>query len=347
MPMTSTLTDPRWTSVLQRDPAADGQFVYSVRSTGVYCRPTCPSRRPNPANVGFYSDAAAAEAAGFRPCRRCHPHGQAPREHMAEMIAAACRMLETAEEIPQLPQLAAYIGLSPSHLQREFRRLTGLTPRQWALARRDQRLREGLHSQPNVTSAIQQAGFSSTSRFYERADQALGMSPQQWRRGGQGSRIRFALGTSSLGEVLVARSDRGICAILLGDDADSLLRELQDRFPKAEMIGGDTGFEKLVAQVVALVERPDQAQSLPLDIRGTAFQRRVWQALSEIPPGTTVSYAELAHRIGAPSASRAVAQACGANALAVAIPCHRVVRQDGGVGRLSLGDSPQTGIAVT
>lgn len=324
-----TEQDPRWCSVLDRDAAADGRFVYAVRTTGVYCRPSCPSRRARPANVVFFDTPDAAEAAGFRACLRCHPRGVSTAAANAAMVAEACRMIERAEDPPGLEALAARIGLSPFHFHRLFRALTGLTPRDWAAARRHERLREGLGRGETVTRAIHGAGFGSVSRFYETSDEVLGMTPTTWRDGGRGTRIRFALGDCALGAILVAQSDIGICAITLGDDPEALLRDLQDRFPRAELIGGDAGFEQLVAQVVGFVEAPRIGLDLPLDIRGTAFQQRVWQALRQIPPGQTVSYTEIASRIGAPSAVRAVAQACAANRIAVAIPCHRVVRTDG------------------
>ncbi len=254
-------------------------------------------------------------------------------EQDAARVTAACRLIEekisAAKPAPALKCLAKYVGLSPFHFQRLFRRVTGVTPRDYAAARREQRLREGLESGEAVTQAITGAGYNSNSRFYEKADAVLGMMPSRYRAGGIREDIRFAVGECTLGSILVAQSGRGICAILLGDDPDSLLRDLQDRFPRADLVGGDGAFEQVVAKVVGLVEAPHIGLELPLDIRGTAFQRRVWQALRKIPVGATVSYSDIARRIGAPQAVRAVAGACAANALAVAIPCHRVVRNDG------------------
>ncbi|WP_341678030.1 bifunctional DNA-binding transcriptional regulator/O6-methylguanine-DNA methyltransferase Ada [Niveibacterium sp. SC-1] len=320
----------RWTAVQRRDAAADGQFVYSVRSTGVYCRPSCGARLPLRENVAFHADGAAAQAAGFRPCRRCRPD-EAPRaERVARLVEAACRRIEEDEQEPSLATLAADAGLSPQHFQRLFKSVVGVSPKAWAMARRGERLRAGLNERHSVTTAAFDAGFNSSARLYANAEAALGMAPQRFRRGGVAETIRFALGECSLGAILVAATGKGLCAILLGDDADALLRDLQDRFPRAELVGGDAGFEQHVAQVVGLVEAPARGDAaLPLDIRGTAFQRRVWQALREIPPGSTLSYEAVARAIGAPRAARAVAAACAANALAVAIPCHRVVRQDG------------------
>jgi AraC family transcriptional regulator of adaptative response/methylated-DNA-[protein]-cysteine methyltransferase len=324
----ATTADPRWARLLARDPAADG-FLYSVSSTGVYCRPACSARRPRPEHVRFHATAAEAEAAGFRPCLRCRPTDPPPAERQAALVAEACRRIEAAEQPPDAAELAGALGISASHLHRMFRTVTGLTPRSYAAALRARRLREKLAASRSVTEAIYEAGFGSSGRFYEAADAALGMTPTAWRAGGAGEEIRFALGPCALGEVLVARSTRGVCAILLGDDADVLLAELQDRFPRATLLGGDVGFEQLVARVVGFVAAPSAGLDLPLDVRGTAFQARVWQALRDIPPGSTASYAEIAARLGQPGAARAVAAACAANALAVAIPCHRVVRGDG------------------
>ncbi|WP_104493891.1 bifunctional DNA-binding transcriptional regulator/O6-methylguanine-DNA methyltransferase Ada [Paracoccus denitrificans] len=324
-----TESDPRWQRVLARDAAADGSFVYAVRTTGVYCRPSCPSRRAKPQNVTLYASPDQAEAAGFRPCRRCNPRGASAAEANAALVAAACRLIEQAETPPTLQALAEAAGLSPFHFHRQFKAVTGLTPRAYAAAHRAGRLRARLAQGASVTGAIYEAGFNSSSRFYEGADGMLGMTPSAWRKGGAGAEIRFALGQCALGAILVAQSRRGICAIALGDDPEALLRDFQDRFPAATLIGGDAEFEALVARIVGFIEAPGIGLDLPLDIRGTAFQQRVWQALRQIPPGTTASYAEIARRIGEPRASRAVAQACAANPIAVAIPCHRVVRSDG------------------
>jgi len=327
----NTALDPRWQTVLRRDKEADGTFVYAVRSTGVYCRPSCASRRANPENVSFFPSPEAAEAQGFRPCLRCHPRGQSPAEASAALIAAACRMIEESEEMPSTEDLARRIGLSPFHFHRQFKALTGMTPRGYGAAHRGGRLREALASGASVTAAIHEAGFGSASRFYEAADSVIGMSPSAFRKGGAKAEIRFALAQCSLGAILVASTEKGLCAISLGDEPEPLLIELQNRFPQARLIGGDAAFEALVARVVAFVEAPGTGLDLPLDIRGTAFQQRVWQALRDIRAGETVSYAELAARIGDPKAVRAVAGACAANTLAVAIPCHRVVRSDGAI----------------
>lgn len=322
--------DPRWTSVVNRDPDADGSFVYAVRTTGVYCRPSCPSRAAKPANVTLYATPAEAEAAGFRACRRCNPDGRSIAELNAELIAAACRLIEASAQIPKLEELATRVGMSPYHFHRQFKSITGLTPRAWGAAHRSRRLRNELSNRErSVTTAILGAGFNSSSRFYGQSSEALGMTPSAFRDGGKNTVIRFAVGQCSLGAILVAQSDRGICAITLGDDPDKLVRDLQDHFPKADLVGGDADFEDLVARVVGFVEAPQTGLDLPLDIRGTAFQERVWQALRQVPAGQTVSYADVARRIGDPGSARAVARACAANRIAVAIPCHRVVRTDG------------------
>jgi len=321
--------DARWRALCDRDPAADGTFFYAVRTTGVYCRPSCGARRPNRENVAFYDSREAARRAGFRPCKRCRPDAPVPGAEQAAMIAKACRMIESAESEPSLESLAGAAGMSRFHFHRVFKAATGVTPKAYAAARRAERLRSELQRSDTVTEAAYGAGFNSSGRFYAASKPMLGMHPKAFRAGGKDAVIRFALGQCSLGAILVAATERGVCAISLGDDPEALLRELQDRFPKAEMIGGDRDFEQLVAKVVGFIEQPTQSVDLPLDIRGTAFQQRVWAALARIPAGKTLSYSELARHVGMPSAVRAVASACAANKLAVAIPCHRVLRNDG------------------
>ncbi|MGU3538814.1 bifunctional DNA-binding transcriptional regulator/O6-methylguanine-DNA methyltransferase Ada [Methylobacterium sp. A54F] len=318
-----------WAALAARDKRADGRFVYSVRTTGVYCRPSCPSRAARPENIAFHASCAAAEAAGFRPCRRCRPDEPSPDGRRAEAVARACRLIEAAETAPDLDTLARAAGFSPAHFHRTFRAATGVTPRAYAAAHRAGRVAEALQTEATVTRALYAAGFNAPSRFYAAAPERLGMDPSTYRRGGPGTRIRFAVAESSLGALLVAATERGVCAILLGDDPDALVRDLQDRFPRAELMGGDAAFEGWVAQVVGFVEAPRRGLDLPLDIGGTAFQQRVWAALRAIPVGTTATYTDVARAIGEPASVRAVAQACGANRLAVAIPCHRVVRSDG------------------
>ncbi|MGJ0510927.1 bifunctional DNA-binding transcriptional regulator/O6-methylguanine-DNA methyltransferase Ada [Methylocystis sp.] len=328
------LDDARWAAVVARDARCDGDFYYCVETTGVYCRPSCPSRPAKRANVRFCATAAEAEAAGFRPCRRCQPDAPSQQERDAEKIARACRMIEAAEAAeapPTLAQLARTIGLSPYHFHRLFSRIAGVTPKAYAQAHRRARLRDELKESRTVTKAIYDSGYNSSARFYATTKDTLGMTPSAYRAGAPSETIRFAIGQSSLGAVLVAASAKGVCAISLGDDPEELLRDLQDRFPRATLVGGDAGFEGYVAAAVSMVERPQSSFELPLDMRGTAFQQRVWAALRDIPAGETASYAEIARRIGAPKATRAVAGACAANPVSLAVPCHRVVRSDGGL----------------
>ncbi len=321
--------DPRYDAIRRRDPAQDGSFVYAVRTTGVYCRPSCAARPARRENVSFHDTCAAAERAGFRPCKRCRPNEPSRQDRQAALVRAACHTIDTADDTPALAGLARAAGLSPYHFHRVFKDIAGITPKAYALARRAARLQDGLGRAASVTEAIYDAGFNASSRFYEGAGDRLGMTPTAYRAGGPGTAIRFALGECSLGAILVAATDRGVCAIIFGDDPAPLLRDLQDRFPKADLLGADPAFESTVAQVVAAVEAPGKALDLPLDIRGTAFQQRVWQALRAIPSGRTASYADIAAAIGTPAAVRAVAAACAANTLAIAIPCHRVIRADG------------------
>lgn len=321
--------EERWQAVVGRDARADGVFYYSVRTTGVYCRPSCAARLARRENVRFYVSPAEAERAGFRACKRCRPNRAALAEEHAAAVEKACRLIEEAEEIPALEALAAAAGMSRFHFHRVFKEVTGLTPRAYAAASRGRRVREELRRRDTVTEAIYGAGFNSNGRFYAAARELLGMTPTKFRSGGDGAAIHFAVGECSLGAILVAATEKGVCAIHLGDDPERLVRDLQDRFPKAELVGGDREFERLVAEVVGFVEMPAKGLDLPLDLRGTAFQERVWRALREVPAGTTTTYAEVAQRIGMPRAVRAVAGACAANDLAVAIPCHRVVRTDG------------------
>lgn len=327
----NTLNDPRWAAVLDRDPTADGQFVYAVRTTGIYCRPGSASRLPRPQNVIFFDTAEQAEAAGYRPSKRATANQTHLATHHAQLVAQACRRIVDAEHLPGLKELAGPSGMSPWHFHRVFKTVTGVTPKAWAYEHRAEQVRSRLGAAPTITDALYGAGFNSNSRFYEASDRLLGMKPSDYRKGGSNAEIRFAVGECFLGSILVAQSQKGVCAILLGDDPDQLVRELQDQFHNATLIGGDAQFEQLIAQVVGFVEAPGIGLTLPLDLQGTAFQQRVWQALRRIPAGTTASYAEIARQIGAPKSFRAVAQACGANRLAVAIPCHRVVRTDGGL----------------
>jgi AraC family transcriptional regulator of adaptative response/methylated-DNA-[protein]-cysteine methyltransferase len=332
-------SDPRWAQIVTRDRSADGQFWYSVVTTGVYCRPSCPSRTANPKNVQLHDTLDDAKATGFRPCKRCNPQGASIDAENAALVAKACRLIERSEEEPSLDELASAVGRSPSHFHRLFKATTGLTPKGYATAQRATLIRDRLMKSNSVTEAIYESGFNSSGRFYEKSNGILGMTPSHYKSGGINEEIRFAIGDSSLGAVLAASSRKGVVAILLGNEPEHLVRELQDRFPKAKLIGADKDYETLIARVIGIIETPAQAQGLdlPLDIRGTVFQQRVWQALQDIPAGSTVSYSELARRIGSPKSVRAVAGACAANNIAVAIPCHRVVRNDGSLSGYAWG----------
>jgi AraC family transcriptional regulator of adaptative response/methylated-DNA-[protein]-cysteine methyltransferase len=277
--------DPRWARVIARDKTADGQFWYSVSTTGIYCRPSCPSRTANPGNVQFHDSLQSAKATGFRPCRRCNPDGPSLEAENAALVAKACRLIESSEEEPALEVIAEAVGLSPGYFHRVFKAAAGLTPKGYAAAYRAKKVREGLAAGTSVTKAIYEAGFSSSGRFYEKSTGMLGMTPSQYRAGGLNEEIRFAVGQSALGAILVASSRNGVAAILLGDDPDELVRALQVRFPKARLIGADRDYEAIIARVVGFMETPELSNELPLDVRGTAFQQRVWQALQEIPVG--------------------------------------------------------------
>lgn len=331
--------DARWAAVVARDKSARELFVFSVVTTGVYCRPSCPARLPKRENVAFYETCADAEAAGFRPCKRCNPREPSLDHRNALKVAKVCRLIETAEEEPKLEELAEAAGLSPHHFHRVFRSITGVTPKAYAAAHRQTRARKQLKRSRSVTEAIHDAGFNSSSRFYARSSEMLGMTPSDFRAGGEDTQMKFAIGKCSLGSILVSASERGVTAIMIGDDPAALRRDLENSFPRARLIGGDKAFEKLVAKVVAFVEAPSKGLELPLDVQGTAFQHRVWKALSAIPLGRTATYAEIAKRIGSPRAVRAVAGACAANKVAVAIPCHRVVRSDGSLSGYRWGEA--------
>ncbi len=327
----TTMTDEdRWTAVTAR---TDADFYYSVRTTGVYCRPSCAARRPRRENVAFHATPAAAEQAGFRPCRRCRPDEAPASERRAATVAVACRAIEAGlaegSPPPSVDGLAVAAGMSRSHFHRAFKEVTGLTPKAYAVEVRNRRVRGSLAATGTVTDAIYDAGFNSNGRFYATSSATLGMTPTDFRAGGAGTTIRFSVGECSLGSVLVAATDLGVCTISLGDDPNALVHDLEDRFPRATITGSDGDFERWMSAVVALVDDPRVGLDLPLDVRGTAFQQRVWLALRDIPAGSTQTYSQVAAAIGAPTAVRAVAAACAANKLAVAIPCHRVVRTDG------------------
>lgn len=312
-----------WQAVCERDAAQDGRFVFAVRSTGIYCRPSCPARRPRRDNVSFHVDASSAEAAGFRPCKRCSPQGQSPAQQLDALVAAACELLRGAQRFT-LPQLAARIGLSPSHLARAFKARTGMTPNAWAAAERRRRLDDHLLRADSVLDAALAAGYSGTRALYEKPQ---AMSPAQRRQRGAGEHLRYAIAPCPLGHMLLATSDKGICALLFGDEPAALREELQQRFAAAQLEEDEEGLRASLEQVLAQLEEPERAAHLPLDIRGSAFQQRVWQALQSIPRGETRSYAQLAGQLD--SHPRAIARACASNAIGLLLPCHRVVASDG------------------
>ena len=318
----------RWQAVCERDARADGQFVFAVLTTGVCCRPSCRSRHALRENVRFYPDVATAQAEGFRPCKRCQPEKTDPQQQKVEKVAAACRLLE--QETPMtLEALARQAALSPFHFHRLFKSVTGMTPKAWQQAWRARRLREALGQGAKITDAALSAGFPDSSSYYQQADAALGMTGRQFRRGGGDIDITWVCGDGPLGRCLVAESERGVCAVLPGEDDALLYAELASLFPNARLHPGDEIFRQRVAQVFSHLDDHRQPFSLPLDLRGTAFQLQVWQALRQIPAGETRSYRQVAQSIGRPRAVRAVASACAANKLALVIPCHRVVRENG------------------
>jgi AraC family transcriptional regulator of adaptative response/methylated-DNA-[protein]-cysteine methyltransferase len=319
----------RWAAVTERDTAADGAFFYAVVTTGIYCRPSCPSRKPKRENVRFYESPAEAEAAGYRPCRKCL--GQDAAEgRRRQAVTEACALLDAAEETaPTLEELAAVTGLSPYHLQRTFKAVTGVSPRQYWDARRLERLRQNLKSGEAVAPALYGAGYGSSSRLYEKARGQLGMTPATYGKGGRGAVIAFTTAPSPLGRVLVAATEAGICSVGLGEDAGALEAELRRDFPLAEIVREDETLGRLTDEVLTRLEGKAPDRKLPLDIQATAFQRQVWEALMTIPTGETRTYGELAAEIGKPGASRAVGRACGSNRVALVIPCHRAVGANG------------------
>lgn len=320
--------DDRWQSVVDRDADADGQFVFAVHTTGIFCRPSCRAKHALRKNVSFFADAQQAQAAGFRPCKRCQPDKDSAQQHRLDKIAHACQLLEQESPLT-LDELAQQVAMSPYHLHRLFKATTGMTPKAWQQSWRARRLRDALAKGAPVTEAILNAGFPDSSSYYRQADQALGMTARQFRKGGDNVSVRYTLTDCALGRCLVAESERGICAILLGDDDATLVAELHELFPAAQDEAADADFQQHVREVIAVINTRNTPLSLPLDIRGTVFQLQVWQALRAIPCGKTVSYQQLASAIGKPKAVRAVASACGANKLAIVIPCHRVIRNDG------------------
>jgi AraC family transcriptional regulator, regulatory protein of adaptative response / methylated-DNA-[protein]-cysteine methyltransferase len=322
----------RWRAVLDRDRSADGMFVYAVYSTGVYCRPSCPSRRPRRERVTFFDQAADARRAGFRACKRCIPDTIASVDPWIEKVRRATVYLSNVEGHPSLARLAARLGGSPYHLQRNFKRIVGVTPREYADACRVGVVKRRLKDGSDVTGAMLDAGYGSTSRFYERAAAKLGMSPSAYRRGGAGASIRFAIVASPLGRLLVAATERGVCSVAMGDSDEALEQRLRREFAAATIERDASALATWTAAIVAHLEGKRPRLELPLDIQATAFQWQVWQALASIPYGETRTYKEIAREIGRPSAARAVARACATNPVALAIPCHRVVPANGDAG---------------
>ena len=324
-------SDGRWRAVVERDVRADGTFVYAVSSTGIYCRPSCPSRRPREDRVRYFPTPAVAARAGFRPCRRCRPDGAAsPPVARVERVRAWIDA--HPDERPVLAKLATVAGVSPWHLQRHFTRLFGLSPRQYAAAARARRLKADLRAGKALTGALYDAGYGSPSRLYEEAPAVLGMSPRNYQRGGAGQSLRYVVTPSAIGPILVAASAKGLCRIAMDGTPEALVRGLAQEYPRAELVHDPKGLSAVARAVAQLAAGRPASLPVPLDVRGTAFQRRVWRALQEIPPGETRTYAEVAGMIGRPSAARAVAGACAANAVALAVPCHRVVPASGGPG---------------
>ncbi len=321
--------EQRWEALVGRNSEADGAFFYGVKTTRIYCRPACASRLPNRENVLFFDSYTAAENAGFRACKRCQPQINLPRQQKVEMIANICKQIESSEDSISLEKLATTAGFSPFHFQRLFKEIVGISPKQYEMALRAKKVRHELAGNSSITQAVYNAGFRASSSFYNQATEILGMQPMDYRKGGTGVTIRYAVKPSDLGWVLVAATEGGICAIQFSDDSKTAIAQLQECFPKALFSANDPEFDRWVEEVIAFIKTPQPELNLPLDIQGTVFQQKVWQALRAIPLGKTASYAEIAQRLGNPKAVRAVARACATNNIAVAIPCHRVVGSNG------------------
>ncbi|WP_435007937.1 bifunctional DNA-binding transcriptional regulator/O6-methylguanine-DNA methyltransferase Ada [Tundrisphaera lichenicola] len=321
--------DRWWDAVVRRDRRAIGDFVYAVKTTGIYCRPSCGSRLPNRENVGFFAIPEQAERAGFRACRRCKPDRNSGRSPVQEAVILACSMIEEDPESPSLEQLAKGVGLSPHHFQRAFKGAVGVTPKGYATSVRTRRLREALGREGTVTGAIYAAGYGSSGRCYEESARTLGMTPSEFKEGAMGLEIRHAIARCRLGWVLVAATRRGLCLVEFDDSPEALRDRVAARFPGAEIRGEDPEFAGWVEALLSRIETPGPDPELPLDIQGTAFQRRVWEVLRSISPGSTATYSDVADRIGSPKSVRAVARACASNELALVVPCHRVVRKGG------------------
>lgn len=325
--------ETRWIAITARDASLDGMIFYGVRSTGVYCKPSCPSRRPRREQVVFFDTYGEAESAGFRPCRRCRPRVADERDTQLDIVEQACRLIEASEAgSPSLAELGAELGVSQYHLQRTFKKFVGLTPRQYALAHKVRQFKARIKEGGTVVSAMYDAGYGSNSRLYEKADAELGMTPASYARGGGGAHITYTITECELGRILVAATERGLCAVRLGDSEEELEGTLREEFPEAEISKDTDALGFYVEAILRHLAGERTRLELPLDVRATAFQRRVWSYLQSIPYGEVQSYGEVAARIGQPSAVRAVARACASNMVAVIIPCHRVIRGNGELG---------------
>ena len=324
------LTDTdRWHAVVERDTSADGCFYYGVKTTGIFCRPSCSSRLPNRENIEYFISSQEAKASGYRECKKCKPTETSIKEETQQKVIKACRIIENSNEIPKLADLAKEVGLSAYHFHRLFKKHIGVTPKQFASNYRSKRLKDNLKSRDSITEALYEAGYSSSSGLYNKNQDQLSMKPKEYKAGGIGITIQYGVAECILGWVIVAATDIGICSVELGDDPETLPKQLQDRFPKAMLIKAGPGFTRLVKEVVNFIKSPSDNFNLPLDIQGTAFQQQVWNILRQIKPGETMNYSEVAEKIGNPEAVRAVASACSSNKLAVVIPCHRVISKDG------------------
>lgn len=333
--MTSALfntDDARWKAINENNSNADGAFYYAVITTGIYCRPSCRSKLPNRDNVEYFKTCGDAEAAGYRACKRCKPRAMSKAEETEQKIIHACRIIEESETSIKLDALATQVNLSPYHFHRLFKKIVGITPKQYASRQKSRRFQTNLKTSPSITDAIYSSGYSSSGSAYDKKRDQLAMKPKVYRKGAEGVTITYGLSQCFLGWVIVAATDRGICAIEFADDPETLPEQVQARFPKAQLNKADRGFKKLIKEVVDFIESPKDTFQVPLDIQGTAFQQKVWEVLRQIQPGETTSYTDVAERIGKPNAVRAVASACAANKLAVVIPCHRVVSKSGKTG---------------
>lgn len=323
--------DARWQAVMTRDSNADGCFFYAITTTGIYCYPSCPSRLAQRVNTLFFATSNDAQRAGFRPCKRCQSDQDTPLNRNTHIVANACRLIESSNEPIDLETLAKSQHMSRYHFHRLFKSITGITPKAYSLVYRAHKIKTELTDCSSITEAIYHAGFNSSACFYATSTEILGMTPTQFKNGGHSETIHYSIGTCSFGPILVARSEKGICAILIHNDNKPILADLQKRFPKATLVEDKSDFHHWLAQVIHFVEAPQKGLELPLDIRGTIFQQRVWHILQRIPLGTTASYTDIATQLGDPKAVRAVARACAANPIALLVPCHRVVRSDGGI----------------